>query len=336
MIHERKFQTLHEDFFTFLLRHIPFSKESVINIVTDREKGIVNAIKNVLPNAKILFCWNHIKRDFKFWLRTRGAAHDEIGVYCTDLDNLLHADSQEDFEMFYQELSGKWSEAAVSYFESYLKADIENHTGKWVIEQYVTYNPVSGITNNASEAMNTVLHRLVQWKEVPVDTMVLCLYHLQNFYLNETLRGLCDLGNYKLIGRFRCLKQEADDLIFPTKLCDPTSIVDHVRTTSNDFYSYSSEQSNDEKGSDYTAIPNAGPKTEFHSESPEKTEPRKISVNDTSGYTPAAMAQFIIDNKLIGNNVRLKLILVHLIDSQMLNVWYHFNQYVMDYKICKF
>ena len=32
----------------------------------------------------------------------------------------------------------------------------------------------------------------------------------------------------------------------------------------------------------------------------------------------------------------MKLILVHFIDSQMLNVWYHFNQYVMDYKICKF
>lgn len=56
--------------------------------------------------------------------------------------------------------------------------------------EYNLYNPVSGITSNQSESFNSVLKRVQEWKEIPVDSAVLSLYHLQGYYWNEWQRGL--------------------------------------------------------------------------------------------------------------------------------------------------
>lgn len=52
------------------------------------------------------------------------------------------------------------------------------------------YDPMSGITNNQSEGFNSVLKRIQNFKEVPVDSAILSLYHLQSYYWNEWQRGL--------------------------------------------------------------------------------------------------------------------------------------------------
>ena len=61
--------------------------------------------------------------------------------------------------------------------------------GCWVLEELNIYHPSSGITNNQSESFNATLKRLQHWREVPVDIIILSLYHLQAFYYNETMRG---------------------------------------------------------------------------------------------------------------------------------------------------
>jgi hypothetical protein len=42
------------------------------------------------------------------------------------------------------------------------------------------------------------LKDLQQWKEAPLDCVVLSLYQLQAFYSNEIKRGLAGLGQYTL------------------------------------------------------------------------------------------------------------------------------------------
>ena len=51
------------------------------------------------------------------------------------------------------------------------------------------YNPFTGITNNQSESFNATLKRLQRWREVPVDSILLAIYHLQAFFYNEIQRG---------------------------------------------------------------------------------------------------------------------------------------------------
>ena len=60
---------------------------------------------------------------------------------------------------------------------------------RWNLEEFGVYSPMSGITNNQSEGFNSVLKRMQEWKEIPIDSAVLSLYHLQAFYWNEWQHG---------------------------------------------------------------------------------------------------------------------------------------------------
>ncbi len=59
------------------------------------------------------------------------------------------------------------------------------------------YNPYSGVTNNQSESFNAALKWLQRWREVPVDSILLTLYHLQAYFHNKIQRDfagrLCKL-----------------------------------------------------------------------------------------------------------------------------------------------
>ena len=48
-----------------------------------------------------------------------------------------------------------------------------------------------------------VLKDLQGWKEAPLDCVVLSLYQLQAFYLNETKRGLAGLGKFTVAPRYK-------------------------------------------------------------------------------------------------------------------------------------
>ena len=63
--------------------------------------------------------------------------------------------------------------------------------------------------NNQSEGFNSVLKRLQSWKEVPIDTALLSLYHLHAYYRNEWQRGLavtsCVYAHHELLHAFNSL-----------------------------------------------------------------------------------------------------------------------------------
>ncbi len=92
------------------------------------------------------------------------------------------------------------------------------------------YDPFSGVTNNQSESFNATLKRLQKWHEVPIDTIILSLYHNQAFYYNEIQRGLAGneiiitihidhsynickgLGDYRLLPEFKSARRSMDEL----------------------------------------------------------------------------------------------------------------------------
>ena len=60
-----------------------------------------------------------------------------------------------------------------------LDLDIKQNAGRWNLEKIDLQNPFSGITNNASEALNSKLKRLLEWKEKTGDMVILYLYYWQ-------------------------------------------------------------------------------------------------------------------------------------------------------------
>lgn len=73
-----------------------------------------------------------------------------------------------------------------------------------------------------------MLKRLQNWREVPVDAIVLSLYHLQAFYHNEIQRGFSGLGTYTLSAELVAAKRSPDEICsIPTY--SPEEIVSKIR-----------------------------------------------------------------------------------------------------------
>lgn len=73
-----------------------------------------------------------------------------------------------------------------------------------------------------------MLKDLVNWKEVPLDCLVLSLYQLQAFYYNEAKRGISGIGEYTIDDKYRSLPipQVSTDYFMA---CSPDEIVRRIK-----------------------------------------------------------------------------------------------------------
>lgn len=87
-----------------------------------------------------------------------------------------------------------------------------------------------GITNDPSESMNAVLHRLQKWKNVPLDVIAVSLYHLCSFYQRELTRSIHQCGRFVVKDKFGYHKVDPSLLPLLQPVIDPKDIVDRVVT----------------------------------------------------------------------------------------------------------
>ena len=90
------------------------------------------------------------------------------------------------------------------------------------------YSPISGITTNQSESFNALLKRYGQWREAPLDSMVLGLYFLQSYHHNEIQRGYGGIGSYTLFSEYTFAAIPLDEVITSTVI-SPEEIVDKIK-----------------------------------------------------------------------------------------------------------
>ena len=87
VVHERKFQSVHEEFMKFVSQQLPALSSGKVSvpIVADDEAGLCHAIDKCLPGVSRVQCWNHRLKSVKLWLRRHGANSDEIPIYVSHL-----------------------------------------------------------------------------------------------------------------------------------------------------------------------------------------------------------------------------------------------------------
>ena len=175
----------------------------------------LQAIGKNLCNTVSLRCWNHTFRAVKLWLRKHKACAAEIPAYISYVRELFNQCNLACYEQKLTDLQCLWSKPFHDYYMNEIHPEVmfvfltvvlcRNYTtyfclqvnvalGRWVLERMNVYHPFSGVTTNQSESFNATLKRLQKWCEVPVDTIVLTLYHLQAYFCNEIQRGLA--GNF--------------------------------------------------------------------------------------------------------------------------------------------
>ena len=110
----------------------------------------------VMPQWKLVTCWNHIVTDIEFWLKKHGAAAAEIVVYKNQVYELLKCETPAFLSSKLDTLRQTWSDTFVQYFDSRIHKQIEM--------AYVGYLHKCGlegsaVTTNTSESMNAMLKR---------------------------------------------------------------------------------------------------------------------------------------------------------------------------------
>ena len=84
-------------------------------------------------------------------------------------------------------LSMKWSKGFLEYFQVN-KGDLMKFAARYNIEPWNIYNPNSGVTNNVAGSLNAVIKRLLDWNELPVDSLCPSLYYLNFLVCRDTKR----------------------------------------------------------------------------------------------------------------------------------------------------
>jgi transposase-like protein len=96
----------HQLLFKYLKDKIPRLDKKKIPFVVDQEPGLKKAIQECFPNCPIMFCWNHLKGDLKFWLKGK-VESDNIKVYVDHVDKMLHCDSEDEYLELKSNLTSK-------------------------------------------------------------------------------------------------------------------------------------------------------------------------------------------------------------------------------------
>ena len=145
------------------------------------------------------------------------------------MKDLFHKPSRDAYEAELNQRKATWSNLITQYYMKNIHSEVYTSIDRWILEEEGVYSPFSGMVTNQSESFNMVLKSLQEWKEVPVDCIVLSFYHLQAFFMNEITRGLANQGNYQLHTQFLPMMEETE-ISQTTFLCvSPRDIVSRIR-----------------------------------------------------------------------------------------------------------
>ena len=197
LVHERKFTYHHQVVFKILKEKMSTpSLLKRVTIVTDMEQGIINAIEEETPMKKV-GCWRHLVKDIERWITTHGGKSADRLVYVEHVLALLRCRSEEEFKELKDSYVELWSDVFTEYFDKHISPKLK-YFARYVIDDFVTFDQKYGVTSNMSEGFNWLLKDLNNWKELPVDSMVLSFRFLQNYYRKEISRGKVGIGQYSL------------------------------------------------------------------------------------------------------------------------------------------
>ena len=228
LLHERKLMTTHDAFFKHMkavLPHLDCAKN--VLIVTDQEKAITEAVSINFPNLPRFLCWNHILQDCKRWLRSHGVTKsEEMTFYLNSVRTLLESPSLDDYKTLFIEFSAKFSHPFCEYFVATINPVIK-HLSAWELHCFGLHQS----TTNQSESFNCVLKRLQNWREAPIDSIVLSLFRLSQFHIAEVKRGRRGEGDLKLRSGLRH-SESSSEIDTSTNIVPPEEIIKRIQSAS--------------------------------------------------------------------------------------------------------
>lgn len=98
LLHQRKFSFYHREFLWLVTEECTNLSKCEFAFITDRE--FTDFPKEIFPRARHYYCWNHLKRDVRFWAMKADHQGPDFkrkgsGTYVSDIKDLLLCESEE-------------------------------------------------------------------------------------------------------------------------------------------------------------------------------------------------------------------------------------------------
>ena len=201
---------------------------------TDGDPALIEALSHNFTSAKQLRCFIHLKRNITEKLKERAIANpdaqeflaDIFGKHCgtTYQEGLVDSNSQEDFESRLENCRSVWIACEARYqregqitFYAYFctyYASIIRHTMLKELRVAVGLGcPPSIYTINASESVNAVIKRKVQYKVTEWPDFNNHLKELVDRQRDDAIRALSGRGHYRLCEQYKHLQVHAQEWV---------------------------------------------------------------------------------------------------------------------------
>ena len=246
LVHTRRFIDDHVRFMESIRQSFPCLASKKMVIVTDREFDF----SSVFPLAQHVYCWNHLERDLHFYLKQKAnCTGHEISYFANVFKELMQEPTEVEFNRCWSKYKDKdafqSNKTVCNYFETKLLPAFKHNSSVWVLKSAGISHPENGITNNCSESMNAVLHRLQNWKQVPLDVVCYSLFQLSCFYQREIERAFHQCGSWEVRDEFSFLCRDPSMMPNLPKVTNPKEIVARAK---GDIVSQLNEREDDGDG----------------------------------------------------------------------------------------
>ena len=243
IIHHKKSTFVHADALKTIAARLDGgnseSKHSFSNtpkvFVSDREfMG-----SDMLPNTTNLWCHLHLRKNTKEKAHRLGHPQEECIAIGRNIDELLKSQSPQSYyerrEQFMQ--TDLWTSRGFNtYFQQYVNGDILRGAARWLIEDYGIEHSEKGITNNASEALNSALHHeggKLLGKQNRVDLALMKVKYFIDSRDIEINRAYHGQGDYQI--KDQIFKKSLKDI--PTyKLLTPEEMIKEYKAIAEPGY----------------------------------------------------------------------------------------------------
>ena len=213
-------------FFTSSLVGLRRPLEGIRAIGTDGEAALVDALTHEFRFAVHLYCFNHVRSNVKVELQHRNFPESEVneildmifgkqvgGTYC---EGLVDAESEsvfyEKLEEFKDKMNAKEEEnigSRAGFYDWFCRYKVDAVISgmlKPVREEAGLGVPPSRFTTNASESINAMLKRKVEYKRNELPTFMNHLKQLVDEQEREIERAVVGRGKYEFLGEYKHLE----------------------------------------------------------------------------------------------------------------------------------
>ena len=225
LVHQRMQFSTFNYFANTLISHNK-SLRNVLAFGTDGDKNLADALGHNFPFAVQLRCFLHFKKNIQQKLRDLAIPNHVSEKLLDDIfgkqegnvkiEGLVDSSSVEDFDCKLEALEESWNKLELphagpsgprfcEHFKRVNAGVVRHHMRKDIRESVGLGSPPSIFTTNASEAINSVLKKQVNYKKTQWPDFVQQMKTLVDAQRNEIIRSLSGRGQYRLVESYRNL-----------------------------------------------------------------------------------------------------------------------------------